>query len=646
MTRLLSTFVVLCLAAPAWAGTPERLGAELSVGDDPGATTVLPGDRVVATLVGETRGIAWRDAADYTETPAIVEPGIEARALTAAGTDTEPVLLVAGGGLEVRTFDTLAVPATSTLTATIELDGDDEGSLAAVVWSSDHDVAYAVDDLAPRLHAFGVAEATAETPVDLDFTPTGLALMDEALVVVIGADESGPRMVAVALDADGLPGETTDVDLSGLVDTSLDAVAADGAGTGWLIATNEEYRLLVEIVRGDEERSAPRGCATVEGSAGGFDFRTLSCELPAAASSLAYGTGADEEGEDVEHVYIGGGSTVSRVDVGDSSTFELDTLPVTLTGTSGDLASSSRADAYLYVAEPGTGLLAVVSPGPWVELETPDTNLGGNADTLTFTITATLETLQSCSFTTHQDGDFTGTGAVVEAGSGVAPTDTPTEVSIPALDLEDGSGRLFVLCGDDDGVFGRASFAYYKGSLEAPELTALPGDEHVVVSFEGLDDDDIDHYLVHFDTWNFGATGTAAGSNSTGTLTSPIEIDAESGTTTTGDDDDDDDDSADESEARDDTTTTTFTSTITDLVNDQAYYFTVSAVDSDGNEGPRSTVVEARPGVTGGAAALAGDTYGCTCQNVDAEGAPGGLAALLALVGLGRLRRRMDTRSR
>ena len=71
-----------------------------------------------------------------------------------------------------------------------------------------------------------------------------------------------------------------------------------------------------------------------------------------------------------------------------------------------------------------------------------------------------------------------------------------------------------------------------------------------------------------------------------------------------------------------------FTSTITDLVNDQAYYFTVSAVDSDGNEGPRSTVVEARPGVTGGAAALAGDTYGCTCQNVDAEGAPGGLAAL------------------
>jgi len=645
MTRLLSALLAVCVAAPAWAATPERLGAELDVGDDPVATTVLPGDRVVAALVGETRSIAWRDAADYTEEPALLSSTIAPRALAAAGSDTEPVLVVAGSSLELLAFDTTSVPAVSSSKAVLALDGDEEGSLAAAVWSSDHDTVYAVDDVVPRLHSFDIADESAGTVVDLDFTPTGLSLLDSERLVVIGADDDGPRMASIALDGTGGPGEVTDVDLTGLVDTSLEAVVGDGAGVGWLIATNEDYRLLVEFELGDTGRSNPRGCAIVDGVAGGFVFSTRNCELPASASSLAYAAGTDEDLEDVEHVYVGGGRSVSRVDVGESSTYELETPAITLTGTSGDVAASSAFDGYLYIAEPGTGLLAVVSPGPWVELDTPDTNLGGNADTLTFTITARLETLQSCSFTTHQDGDFTGTGTVLEDGSGVAPTDTPTEVSIPALDLEDGSGRLFVLCGDDDGVFGRASFPYYKGSLDAPEITALPGSEQVVVSFEGIDDD-VDHYLIHFDTWNFGATGTAAGSNSTSTLSSPIEIDAGSGTVSTGDDDDatDDDDSAD-SEARDDSASS-YTSTITDLVNDQVYYFAVSAVDEDGNEGPRSTIVEARPGITGGAAALAGDTYGCTCQNADAGAtSPVGLAALIALLGLGRFRRRTYLRS-
>jgi MYXO-CTERM domain-containing protein len=638
MTRFLSTALILCLAAPAWAAAPERLGAELSVGDNPSHTTVLAGDRVAAALVGETRVIAWRDAADYTEEPALIAPTGEARALTAAGSSDAPVLVIAGSALELLTFDTTTVPATSSSTASISLEGD-EGSLAAVVWSSNHDTVYAIDDVVPRLHAFGLIDETALTPVELDFTPTGLALVDSELIVVIGADEAGPRLMGIALDGTGVPGDTTDVDLTGLIDTSVEAIAADGAGTGWLIATNDAYHLFVEIVRDDTERSAPRGCAPVDGTANRFAFRTLSCELAAGAATLTYGVTTDDEAEDEPGVYIGGGGFLSYVDVSVGSTYDVQSLDLMLTGTSGDIALSSSTDSYLYVAQPETGLLGVVVPGPWLDLDAPDTNLSGNADTLTFSITPTLESLQSCSFTVHQGGDFTGTGVVIESGSGVAPSGDATEVSIPALDLEDGSARLFILCGDDDGVFGRASLSYYKGGLEAPEITALPGSENVVVSFDGLDDDTITHYLVYFDTWDFGATGTAAGVNSTSTISSPIQLDSDSGTVTTGDDDDSADDG---SEGRDDTDTLTYSTSITDLVNETPYYFAVSAVDSDGNEGPRSTVVEARPGVTGGAAALASDTYGCSCQTVDSGATPVGLAALFALLGLGRYRRRMD----
>jgi MYXO-CTERM domain-containing protein len=640
MIRFLSFVLALAVGAPAFAAAPERLGAELPVGDAPGATTVLPGDRVIATLVGESaRSIAWRDAADYTEEPAIESTRVEARALLGTGTAETPVLLAAGDGVETFAFDTTTVPATVTVASRIPLEGASEGSLAAIVWSSELDVAFAVDDATPRVHSFNLAEGTAGTPVELDFTPTGLALVESSLLLVIGSD-GAPRLAGVAVDTDGTLGEIEDIDLTGLVDERVDAIVSDGLGAAWLIASNGGYRQLVEAVRtdteDDDERSATRdrartrGCSFVDGETSGFAFFTLSCELPEAAKALHFAVNTSVTGTEVDFVYIGGAAVLQRVDVGLLSDLALESLPVTLTGASGDLAASSAADGFLYAAEPDAGLLAVVAPGPWLEITTDDTTLSGDDDVLTFSLTAHLESLETCDYTVYQGGDFTGTGTALAGGTGTATDATDTPVSIDGTALTEGSNRLFLVCTDIDGASGRASMTYFKGAVTAPEITAIPGDSRVVVSFEGLDDATIDHYVLYFDEWNFGATGTAAGTNSTGTLESPITIDASTGSAG------DDDDSADEGDgARDDTTGLVFSYEITELVNDVSYYFAVSAVDENGSEGPRSAVVEARPGVTGGAAALAGDTYGCTCQNADTgRGTPVGLAALLALVGL------------
>jgi hypothetical protein len=653
MLRLLTFLFAFVLALPAQAALPTRLGDELSVGDAPAATTVLPGDRVIAVLIGATsRSIAWRDAADYTVEAAVVSTSIDARALAAGGTAEAPVLIVAGSGLETIPFDTLEVPASTGSSSTIELDGDKPGSLVAVAWSSDHNVAYAVNDEVPALHAFDLEAGAQLTPVSLSFTPTGVAVLASDLVVVVGVEDGAPRMVGIALDTSGVLGEVGDVDLTELFSGTIDAIVTDGVGVGWLIASNGDDKQLIEIIREDVGvRSAPRGCSVVDGDSGGFLFFTLNCDLPQAATTAAYGVGVDDD-EDVPFVYIGGGGVVQRVDVDIASELELETLGITPVGTTGDLALSSKDDGYLYVAEPGTGLLGVVVPGPWLVVETSDTTLSGNADTLTFSITAALNALSSCTFTVHQGGDFTGTGAAVDGAAGLVTEGAPTEVSISALDLEDGSARLFILCADDRGAFGRASFTYYEGSLDAPEISALPGNEKVTISFDGLEEGTIEKYFIHFDTRNFGATGDASGTTASGAVTSPIEIDADSGVAS-GDDDDatDDDDDDEETEEREShADTLSYTYELADLLNETVYYFAVSAVDSDGNEGPRSDIVEARPGVTGGAAALAGDTYGCTCQNVDpGSGVPVGLsAALIALLGLGRMRRsgvRDSTRS-
>ena len=87
-----------------------------------------------------------------------------------------------------------------------------------------------------------------------------------------------------------------------------------------------------------------------------------------------------------------------------------------------------------------------------------------------------------------------------------------------------------------------------------------------------------------------------------------------------------------------------FSVLIEQLANAQPWHFALAAVDVDGNIGPRTAVLSATPSVTGGAAALAGDSGGCTCASSIVERRASAMPVLLfAFLLLATLRRRHST---
>ena len=206
---------------------------------------------------------------------------------------------------------------------------------------------------------------------------------------------------------------------------------------------------------------------------------------------------------------------------------------------------------------------------------------------------------------------------------------------------------MFLICRDVEGDAGRASFTYYKGYLAAPtNFTATPGDAQVVTRWNTINSSDVDHYLVYFDSQTFTAADTPTACNADLSLCSPVVVEQPDGDLGTGDDDSAGDDD-DASGAGDDDDSAVpiglpYSTVIDQLANRQAWYFAVAAVDSQGNVGPRTAVLSATPSVTGGAAALSGDSGGCTCESslvIRRSRTALALLVLLALVPLQRRRR-------
>jgi MYXO-CTERM domain-containing protein len=194
-----------------------------------------------------------------------------------------------------------------------------------------------------------------------------------------------------------------------------------------------------------------------------------------------------------------------------------------------------------------------------------------------------------------------------------------------------------VLCDDEDGDSARASFTYYKGYLAAPtNFTVTPGDAVVTAGWETIDSADVDHYLLYFDSESFGVADSPTACNADISFCSPVVVPQP------GDDSGDDDSAGDD----DDSAIPIgppHSVLIDQLENGQPWYFAVAAVDADGNVGPRTDVLSATPSVTGGAAALAGDSGGCTCESSLVPGGsdilPALLLVLFALAPLHRRRR-------
>ncbi len=312
-------------------------------------------------------------------------------------------------------------------------------------------------------------------------------------------------------------------------------------------------------------------------------------------------------------LYALGGNTVAVLDpeTGEAT----DTF--SLAGNGSALAGSSVEDGHVYVALEDLGVVSVLGDGPFVDILTvADTSITASEELAITLVTGAPATSGTCTLSATIDGTIAGDGTPLTLAETESTLGATTTVTIPGSDLDLGSHRLHIFCGDGT-ANGRASLAYYVGDLEAPsEFIVIASEGGVTVSWKDNDDEAVVSYDVLFSETSFSEGDEPVGSNSDGTQTSPLSVAAPS--ETIGQE--------------------TLTQEITSLTNGTTYYFAVAAVDGGGSRGPYTEVLSATPNVTGGVAAITGDP-GCTCA-YPAAGGYGRSALLPPLLLLAARRRR------
>lgn len=632
-------FALFGLPTAATAGRLAQVGAELSVGAGATAIAVAPGDRVAVTAIGPSRdSIAWIDSIDHGLAAQTYALGATVEVMLGVELPGGGSVLAAGDQLDVLSFDTDVVPAVVSLATPIGL-GTGGGRIVDLVWDEDRLTAWGVDAGQGAIRQFlldgsgsGV-DFDDDFPLSLGFEPAAAALLDGDTLLVAGQSSGNPALALVRLDADGGP---TVEPLPTPLTTAGDpvAVAADGDGLGFvLLQGGDLWQVLEPEDDGDDDDSVPGDddSAGDDDSSGDDDSATgargtdteyvvetfLGLGLPTPATDLLYVE--DEDGD----LLIAAGSNLVRTLSVDGA----DLGSLALTGTVGHVATSSDVDGRAYVAEPLTGLVGVLLAGPSVTIDAVDGDpVPSDDDDLRLTVTVDLgdSPHATCEWSVLVDGGIDGSGTAVDALTGTANDTVPFEITVPGSAIPSGNHRIHVRCLDPDEDIGRASTTVYKGTLVAPgNVTATAADSRVVLRFTALDDASVEQYVIWWSSGTFTATQEPTRTNGDGTVASPTYLDAPA---TAGDDD-----SAG-------TENTGMSLAVTALENGTTYSFAVAAIDDDGNEGPRSALVSATPGVTGGAAALAGDPGGCTCSTATTALAP--WAALLLLPILRRPRRR------
>jgi hypothetical protein len=511
-------------------------------------------------------------------------------------------------------------------------------------------------------------------PVDLGFVPSDVALLDASSLIVVGGTSALPGIALIDLSTISEPVLVPlAAELLGPLQAMPVSVVSDYDNSAWVLLENGQiWQLAVDEEAGDDDDddtvgddddsagddddsagddddsagddddsagddddsagddddSASSTTSAREISARDLDgdawtFELLISTAPAPSLELVYravplaltdGDDDDDDDDDGDvetagYLYSLGNNLVSMYTVTGA---QADSL--ILSGEASGLAASSGSDGYAYASVSVGDSLAVLSSGPWIDLDSVSpTVIASDLDTISvdFSISLGGELAGSCDYSFVLDGDITGSGTAIEGASGTLAVGEDGNQLLSGSDLLPGAHRVFVFCEDDDGDVGRASFSYYKGYLDAPTSFRLtPGDQQVRVHWDTIDSEEIDHYLVYFDSASFTELDLPSGCNVDASLCSPLAVSQPSVVADLGDDDasGDDDDSAVPIGVP-------LSVIVAQLTNGQPWYFAVAAVDVDGNIGPRTEVLSATPSVTGGAAALAGDSGGCTCES-------------------------------
>ena len=645
------------------AGIPERASGILAMGENPTAVAVSFDDRVFATaLEGESVQISWLDTADYGGGPFTVDiSGDQVETMLAVELEERQVFFVGGSQLDVLRWDTSSIPAGApSVDAAIGFGGQG-ARLVSLEWDSSTQGLYALDAQGGLLHHIdfsGEGEPALNAlsdawPLPIEGSVADMVRFDEdSLLVVTGfGDQTGILMVDLAEPSVPAVYNVQVDQLGGQGDPK--AIAADGEDRAWVFYTSGALWELTRLSgsgpgwgddddsAGDDDDSAgddDDSAGDDDDSAGDDDDSAGDDDDSASGGGPYPDSGYDwrydffsnePEGSAREVIYrlVDGTSYLytassSQVQICTDDRFLLSTF--VLDGSAGGLAASSATDGALYASVPEMDQVELVTAGPFLTLNsaTP-TYLPEASDEMVVTFTASMgaDEADVCDYSMSIDGDITGGGTVIEGVEGQATHAVENVETLAGEDLEAGAHRLWIYCEDDDGDFGRVSFPFEYSGLAAPAGFALdPEDREVTASWSH--DGSSTGYVLYFSDATFAASEAPVFCNGDASQCSPYVVTVSSAgddDDSAGDDDDsagDDDDSADSSYAAGDTISVT----IDQLTNGTPYYFALAALDSQSSEGPRTDVLSATPSVLGGAAALAGDTGGCTCNSSRSAG--------------------------
>ncbi|NCG19878.1 MAG: hypothetical protein GWP91_12790 [Rhodobacterales bacterium] len=301
--------------------------------------------------------------------------------------------------------------------------------------------------------------------------------------------------------------------------------------------------------------------------------------------------------------------------------------PYFLGGDNNEIRDGVVYDAYFYGGGSG-GRLHINTANPWVEpasvTVTPDATFT-EGETVTFGFTATepgswMVTLGGDRYGLT-DGAFSDTDAVnIASGTATTVGEIITTDLVVGADWPEGSTYLYVLLTGDDGQTGHARGAVsVDNPPDPPALTSANinfADGGLVLSFDGIKDEDLSHYEIYVTTLPFDGSDYATGGpayDGTTDIEAPLIQDAYGGESVNYD--------------------------IRPLENGVRHYVGVRAIDDGGKVGPISNVISDIPRQVYSAAELAGEKGGPVCSTTPS--AAGWLA--IGMAGLMIRRRNLGT---
>lgn len=267
-------------------------------------------------------------------------------------------------------------------------------------------------------------------------------------------------------------------------------------------------------------------------------------------------------------------------------------------------------DGYVF-AGGGQGDLYVLTANPWVSIVETAPSAAARDSIVTVSFSVDIESDYEVRLGGSRDGD----GSLLAEGE--AAVDTVIDVSFTVDDAwVEGGNDIFVIARDSQLGQGHAkTWITVDNPPATPSLVSADlgfADSALVLSFDGIDDEDIDHYDVYVTTTEFSPNDWSTGGpdfDGPDDLTIPITVDSDPGSSVS--------------------------IRIEPLTNGQQYYVAVRAYDEGGLEGAMSNVLSASPRPAYSAAELAGETGGMSCSGLGTGAASVGWLAVF-LTGLRR----------